>query len=515
MDGQTGSLDLAAVLAQIGQGLVVQQETTTRILETMNRTTRSTITGIPIPEFGGKATESPKLWLRDIRRYLQATFPDGSPDLGATLGTALKGAAREWFLRTEFADGSWEEFEDLFRGRFKNEDAEWRTFKQLRKLRLRKDVEGFLEEAEMVIYEAPSDAELGRMFKLQCVIDALPNELQQWVLHGDPRDAKEAIEKLRSKRKVELGGTIDGRNADVGRRQEVFRENRSSWETREREDSDISQDEGTRVTPMEIGAITCYDCKKKGHRQRNCPRRSTARAQGAVAHMSGITAADDVAYVRGVFAVEADARAASGSAAGLTSGNKPARTQVDAKTTMKNRHRSTSSGRRKLDTGQIKNNKQRTDKGCKGAMGWQGRQRHELATLRGTIDKLVKRQDLYEEALERCLSKRKSDIGLVHHDKSRGLDDRRVERERTCLQRQELKEELTSNEKKSSKMGNGFLSSGGQRPRPVHEVDLQVILNNLDKLEQWVQEQKLYAMKGHRPSSILLSSRGRQGHCGQ
>ena len=84
MDGQTGSLDLAAVLAQIGQGLVVQQETTTRILETMNRTTRSAITGIPIPEFGGKATESPKLWLRDIRRYLQATYPDGSPDLGAT-----------------------------------------------------------------------------------------------------------------------------------------------------------------------------------------------------------------------------------------------------------------------------------------------------------------------------------------------------------------------------------------------------------------------------------------------
>ena len=87
MDGHTGSLDLPAVLAQIGQGLVVQQETTTRILETMNRTTRSTITGIPIPEFGGKATESPKLWLLDIRRYLQATFPDGSPDLGVTLRT--------------------------------------------------------------------------------------------------------------------------------------------------------------------------------------------------------------------------------------------------------------------------------------------------------------------------------------------------------------------------------------------------------------------------------------------
>ena len=46
-------------------------------------------------------------------------------------------------------------------------------------------------------------------------------------------------------------------------------------------------------------------------------------------------------------------------------------------------------------------------------MGWQRRQRHELVTLRGTIDKLVKRQDLYEEALERCISKRKSDIGLV------------------------------------------------------------------------------------------------------
>ena len=134
------------------------------------------------------------------------------------MGTALKGAAREWFLQTEYADGSWEEFEDFFRGRFKNEDAEWRTFKQLRKLRLRKDVEGFLEEVEMVIYEAPSDAELRRMFKLQCVIDALPNELQQWVLHGDPRDAKEAIEKLCSKRKVELGGIIDGRNADIGRR---------------------------------------------------------------------------------------------------------------------------------------------------------------------------------------------------------------------------------------------------------------------------------------------------------
>ena len=146
-------------------------------------------------------------------------------------------------------------------------------------------------------------------------------------------------------------------------------------------------------------------------------------------------------------------------------------------------------------------------------MGWQGRQRHELATLRVTIDKLVKRQDLYEEALERCLSKRKSDIGLVHHDKSQKLEDKRVERERTCLKQQELEEELTSNEKKSSKMGNGFLSSGGQGP--LLEVDLQVILNNLDKLEQWVQEQKLYAMKGHRPSSILLSSRGRQGHCGQ
>ena len=148
-------------------------------------------------------------------------------------------------------------------------------------------------------------------------------------------------------------------------------------------------------------------------------------------------------------------------------------------------------------------------------MGWQGRQRHELATLRGTIDKLVKRQDLYEEALERCLSKRKSDVGLVHHDKSQKLEDKRVERESTCLRQQDLEEEQTSSEKKSSRADkrNGFLSSGVQRP--LHEVDLQVILNNLDKLEQWVQEQKLYTMKGHRPSAILLSSRGRQGHCGQ
>lgn len=95
VDGQTGSLHLAAMFAQIGQGLVVQQEVATRILKAMKWTTRSAITGIPIPEFGGEATESPKIWLRDVRQYLQATFADDNPDLGATLGIALKGAARE------------------------------------------------------------------------------------------------------------------------------------------------------------------------------------------------------------------------------------------------------------------------------------------------------------------------------------------------------------------------------------------------------------------------------------
>lgn len=46
--------------------LVVKEGPTTRVLEKMIRITRSTITGIPIPEFGGKTEESPKLWLLDI-----------------------------------------------------------------------------------------------------------------------------------------------------------------------------------------------------------------------------------------------------------------------------------------------------------------------------------------------------------------------------------------------------------------------------------------------------------------
>lgn len=87
-------MDLAAVVAQVGQGLVVQQNATTKIMETMRSTSRRTITGVPIPEFGGKSTESPNLWLRDIPRYLQATFPDDNPDMSATLGVVLTGSTR-------------------------------------------------------------------------------------------------------------------------------------------------------------------------------------------------------------------------------------------------------------------------------------------------------------------------------------------------------------------------------------------------------------------------------------
>ena len=82
-------------------------------------------------------------------------------------------------------------------------------------------------------------------------------------MHGDPQDANEAITKLRLKRKVDCGEARDGRNAEIGERHDTHRENRNSREIREREDSDDSQHDGMSVTPMETGAITSYECKKK------------------------------------------------------------------------------------------------------------------------------------------------------------------------------------------------------------------------------------------------------------
>lgn len=138
----------ALSLAQIGQGLVMQQEAATRISEAMKRTKWKKITGIPNREFEWKTTESPSFWLRDVQRYVQAALPDSSLDLGATMRIALMGAARGRFLRAELGNGTLADFEQLIVARFKNEDAEWRTFKPMRRLALRKDVDGLLQEAE-------------------------------------------------------------------------------------------------------------------------------------------------------------------------------------------------------------------------------------------------------------------------------------------------------------------------------------------------------------------------------
>lgn len=75
-------------------------------------------------------------------------------------------------------------------------------------MNLRQDVDSFLEGAKNVLYEAPSDAKLGKRFKLQCIVDALPSKLQQLVLHPDHRNAYEAAKSC-SKRRADLGGRHD------------------------------------------------------------------------------------------------------------------------------------------------------------------------------------------------------------------------------------------------------------------------------------------------------------------
>lgn len=72
--------ELTAVLTQVGQGLMVQQEATTNLVQTTQSTFLYAITGVPIPDFGKKATKSPKS-LKDIQWYLQAMFSNGCQEL--------------------------------------------------------------------------------------------------------------------------------------------------------------------------------------------------------------------------------------------------------------------------------------------------------------------------------------------------------------------------------------------------------------------------------------------------
>lgn len=109
---------------------------------------------------------------------------------------------------------------------------------------------------------------------------------------------------------------------------------------------------------MEVGSITCYKCKEKGYRQRHCPRRLATRAQVATVHMPEIMAADDVANIRGVFAVDVDETAVLELTAGLARVYRPATAQVEARTTVRNRDRTVSSVQRKFNTGQVENKEQ-------------------------------------------------------------------------------------------------------------------------------------------------------------
>lgn len=152
------------MLAQVGQGILVQEETTSRKLETMNKTTQSAITGIPIVDLEGK---------RRIRAsYGSGTFSNTCSRRSRTLNRTRR---RHWGLpRKGLREGS-----SYVRS---SQTAPRKNLKicpsDVSKTKLQngghsndfanyefeKTLTGFLEEAESVLYEAPSDATVSGTF---------------------------------------------------------------------------------------------------------------------------------------------------------------------------------------------------------------------------------------------------------------------------------------------------------------------------------------------------------------
>lgn len=101
-----------------------------------------------------------------MQQYLHATLLDANSDLGATIGITLTGAAREWFVPSEFNHGTWANSDQLFVARFKNEDVKWYAFQRFRSVKMREDLDTFLEDVENAQYELSSNADVERMYKL-------------------------------------------------------------------------------------------------------------------------------------------------------------------------------------------------------------------------------------------------------------------------------------------------------------------------------------------------------------
>lgn len=74
---------------------------------------------------------------------------------------------------------------------------------------MQKDWDALLKDVENALYEISSDADKGRVLELQGFINALPPDLQRWVLRENYRNPNVVVANLRSERNMDISGRRD------------------------------------------------------------------------------------------------------------------------------------------------------------------------------------------------------------------------------------------------------------------------------------------------------------------